>query len=313
MNSRHLQETALRYFLEVARGGSITVASQRLNVAPSAISRQIASLEDVLGVVLFDRRPRGMVLSAAGELLAAHARREVLEAERVIDEIVELKDGRRGTVRLACTEGFAVDFLPRAIAQFQQRHAQISFQMQVLVRSSEVATCIGEGDADIGISFSRVPVKGVKVEHRQCVPTVAVMRRDHPLAKLEQVSLSQLASYPLALNEVGTTVRDLFDIGCSHQQLRVEPVLTSNFFQALYCFAAAGGGICIAGDVSVRHLVASGDMVALRISDHGIDARHIEVQTMIGRTLPRSVQTFLEFLKQRLTAESGSSASAVSG
>jgi len=191
---------------------------------------------------------------------------------------------------------------PRAIAEFQQLHPQITFRMQVFGLSSEVTTHISEGDADIGITFSRVRVKGVKVEHRQRVPTVAVMRRDHPLAKLKQVSLSQLAAYPLALTEPGSTVRELFDIGCSNQQLLVEPLLTSNFFQALYCFAAAGGGICIAGDVSVRHLVATGDMVALRIRDRGMDARHIEVQTMVDRTLPRAVQTFLTFLKRRLQA-----------
>jgi hypothetical protein len=64
MKSQQLQDTALRYFLEVVRCGSISEASQRLNVASSAISRQISSLEETLDTVLFERRPRGMVLSA---------------------------------------------------------------------------------------------------------------------------------------------------------------------------------------------------------------------------------------------------------
>ena len=70
-----VQSAALKYFLEVARAGSIAEASQRLNIAPSAISRQISKLEAEIGVALFERRARGMNLSAAGELLAAHARR----------------------------------------------------------------------------------------------------------------------------------------------------------------------------------------------------------------------------------------------
>ncbi|MBP0573743.1 LysR family transcriptional regulator, partial [Mycobacterium tuberculosis] len=73
-----LHTTALRYFLEVVRTGSIADASGRLNVAPSAISRQIAKIEAELGVALFERRPRGMVASPAGELLARHARRAFL-------------------------------------------------------------------------------------------------------------------------------------------------------------------------------------------------------------------------------------------
>ena len=70
-----MQHIALRYFLEVARTGSITEASAQLNVSGSAISRQISRLETELAVELFERRPRGMVLSPAGELLVKHIRR----------------------------------------------------------------------------------------------------------------------------------------------------------------------------------------------------------------------------------------------
>ena len=300
MKSRHLQEPALRYFLEVVRCGSITEASKRLNVAISAISRQIARLEDLLGMVLFERRPRGMVLSAAGEVLAAHARKSALEADRVVSDILALQGQRSGNVRLASTEGFAVEFLPHVIAEFQRSYPEILFQLNVGA-PAEVTRRVIDGDADI------------KVEHRQAAPVVAVMRRDHPLAKFKQVALTQLQAYPLALPEPDTTVRQLFDIGCSRQQLLIEPVFSSNYFQALFSFAAIGGGISIAGEVSVRHRVAAGDMVAIRIRDRGMDGRSIEVQTLIGRTLPRAVQTFLDVLKQRvseagaLTAESASS------
>ncbi|WP_163017716.1 LysR family transcriptional regulator, partial [Pseudomonas viridiflava] len=75
-----VQSTALRYFLEVARCGSISEASTRLNVASSAVSRQISKLERELDAVLFERQARGMVLSEAGTRLAAYARKSQLEA-----------------------------------------------------------------------------------------------------------------------------------------------------------------------------------------------------------------------------------------
>jgi Bacterial regulatory helix-turn-helix protein, lysR family len=59
MLSNRLQDTALRYFLEVVRSGSVSDAAARLNVSPSAVSRQVAGLEEMLGVPLFERRPRG--------------------------------------------------------------------------------------------------------------------------------------------------------------------------------------------------------------------------------------------------------------
>ena len=75
IHTRVLQETAVRYFLEVVRRGSITEAAVTLNVASSAISRQIARLEAELDTPLFERVSRGMRPNAAGELLAAHALR----------------------------------------------------------------------------------------------------------------------------------------------------------------------------------------------------------------------------------------------
>ena len=61
---------ASRYFLEVVRTGSVTEAAHRLHVAPSAVSRQVAKLEESLGCNLFDRQARGMALTEAGQQLA---------------------------------------------------------------------------------------------------------------------------------------------------------------------------------------------------------------------------------------------------
>jgi DNA-binding transcriptional LysR family regulator len=77
-----MQSSALRYFLEVARTGSVSAAAQRLRVAASAVSRQIANLEKELDALLFERRARGMIMTQAGETLAAYAQRLALENEQ---------------------------------------------------------------------------------------------------------------------------------------------------------------------------------------------------------------------------------------
>ena len=127
MKSHLLQDTALRYFLEVAHSGSLTEASARLHVAASARSRQIAGLEAQLGTPLFERHPRGMVLTAAGEILAVHARRSRMDAEHALEGIQALQGLRSGLVRVAATEGFSGDFLPRLMQQFRLLHPQIQF------------------------------------------------------------------------------------------------------------------------------------------------------------------------------------------
>lgn len=302
MKSHHLQDTAMRYFLEVVRCGSISEASQRLNVASSAISRQISSLEETLDTVLFERRPRGMVLSAGGEMLAAHARKMALEADRVVADLEALKGLRSGRVRLAASEGFSIDFLPRLINAFQKKYPGFVFQLFVGAPAA-VSRQVREGNADIGLTFSRLPEPEIKVVHRQPGPIALVMRNDHPLARFRQIGLSQIRPYPLALPDPTTTLRQLFDIACSRQQVVIEPVMTSNYIQALHNYVLDNDALSITGEVTVRYRIASGELTMRPIRDCPDDGRFVEVQTLAGRTLPRSVEIFLEYLVADLSKD----------
>lgn len=296
MKSHQLQETSLRYFLEVVRCGSITEASQRLHVAASAISRQICGLEEAVGTALFERRPRGMVPSAAGELLAAHALKAALDADRVMLDILELQGVRRGTVKIACTEGLAIHFIPNVIVNFRRDYPGVAFQVHACAPSG-VTERLCNGDADIGLTFSRTPQKDIKVEHRQRAAVMAIMRSDHPLAGAGQLTLAQLAAHPLALPSANISLRQIFDFACSEQQLLIEPALSSNCATTIHQFVLQGGGISIAGLISVKHFLESGEMKAVPISDVSLEGRSLELQTLQGRLLPRVVQTFLTRLQ----------------
>lgn len=295
MKSQYLQDTALRYFLEVVRCGSISEASQRLNVASSAISRQISSLEEMLDTVLFERRPRGMVLSAGGEMLAAHAQKVALEADRVIADLLALKGLRSGRIRVAASEGFGIDFLPRVIRAFQERYPAILFQVYVGPPAT-VSRQIREGNADVGVTFNRLPEPDIKIVHQQPGLVLLLMRSGHPLSRFKSVTLSQLRPYPLALPDPHTTLRQLFDLACSRQQLVFEPVLTSNYIQTLHNYLLEGDALSITGEVTVRYRIAKGELAMVPIRDLALNGRYVEVQTLSGRTLPRIVEIFLDYL-----------------
>lgn len=299
MHARKLQDTALRYFLEVVRSGSLAEASARLHVAASAISRQIHGLEEALGITLFERQPRGMVPTAAGEILAAYARRSAMEAERAIEDIEALQGLRLGSVRIATTEGFSRHVLPLLIVEFRKRFERIVFEVTV-ESPANVPVRLREGDAEIGLTFSRAPEKDIRVELQHPSPILALMHPQHPLADSKTLTLSRLREYPIALPLPETTLRQMIDIVCSRQQLHLQVVLTSNATGTLHGFVMEGGGIAVSGEVSVLHLVASGAMVAIPIRDRGMDLRDIELQTLAGRALPHAAQSFLKHLKTRL-------------
>ncbi|MBR8656305.1 LysR family transcriptional regulator [Achromobacter sp. Marseille-Q0513] len=302
MNAQVLQEMAVRYFLEVARCGSVSIAAERLDVAPSAVSRQIARLERELGTLLFERRARGMMLNAAGELLAAHAKRAHQDMERVAGEIAGLRGLRQGLVRIACTEGFAHDFVPGAIAAFHAQHAGIRYTVDVCSQR-EVPQRVRDGTVDIGITLSLVSHRDVRVEWRMAAPVRAVVAAGHPLARQAELSLAQLMAYPLAVPHAESTLRHLIDISCSRQQLQFEPVFSSGSVNALVAFAAAGGGVAFCGELAIRHRLRWSQVAAVPLRDREMNERHFEVQTLAGRVLPEAVKAFVASLRQRLEAD----------
>jgi DNA-binding transcriptional LysR family regulator len=301
MKTMSLQAIALRYFLEVVRCGSVNEASTRLHVAASAVSRQIAKLESELQTPLFERRSTGMVPTAAGETLAAYARKSQLDVGQLVAELQEFHDLERGTVRLACTQGFAIDFLPDAIAEFRLNYEGLVFTLDVLA-PNEVIRKVREGDCDLGMIFSLAPEVGVRVESTAPGQLFAMIPAKHPLAAQPHVALADLQPYPLALPGKETTARSLFDICAGVQDLSFNVVLESNYIAALYRFSTHQGGICLASTTNTRRDLAGSNLIAVPITDETLQTRRIELLSMANRTLPAAVAKFRDHLKALLVS-----------
>ncbi|GHC75939.1 LysR family transcriptional regulator [Pseudorhodoferax aquiterrae] len=299
LNQRVLQEVALRHFLEVARAGSVTEAAARLEVAPSAVSRQIGRLEQELDTLLFERRARGMVLNSAGELLAAHARRAWLDIERVADEILALRGLRQGEVRIVATEGFAYDFLPSLVAGFQQRNPGIRFTLDMSVQS-EVSRRVREGQADLGVTVSLRSERGIDVVLRHPAPILAVVAAGHALAARRHLALAQLVAHPLALPAASSTLRQLLDISASRQGLALEAAMTSDHLYPLIQYVAHTQAVTFCGELALRQLLHSGSIAAVPLRDREMNERHFEVQAMAGRHLPEAARAFVAHLREAL-------------
>ncbi len=99
---RHL--LPLHYIDAVVRAGSIRKAAEALAITSTALNRRILSMEQDLGVPIFERLPRGVRLSTAGEILIQHVRTQLSDMERVKSQIADLTGVRRGHVSIACSQ-----------------------------------------------------------------------------------------------------------------------------------------------------------------------------------------------------------------
>ncbi|WP_339426625.1 LysR family transcriptional regulator, partial [Pseudomonas proteolytica] len=105
------------YFDVIRRAGSIREAARRLNIASSAVNRQLLKLETELGTPLFERLPGGLRLTNAGATFARHSIGVLQDAERVRSELEALQGLRTGHVELVAVEGLSSDLLPDVLEQ----------------------------------------------------------------------------------------------------------------------------------------------------------------------------------------------------
>lgn len=297
--TQFLQCTALRYFLQVVEEGSVTKAALRLNVTVSAVSRQISELEETLGSALFDRLPRGMRPNPAGIILASYARRARLDTEEIISSIDALHGLHKGHIRLACTNGFAINLIPLALADFYKEHSGVTFSLQV-VHPADISKLLENGEADIGLTYSRTTEKGIYIHHSQPAKVVVVMRADHDLAKRKSISLAQLKNHPIALPGTDNTVRQLFDIACSNRQIEVRPILESNQFETLFRFVQYAGVLTIAGTASIINRQLNDALHFINLQEPEVNDRRIQIQTLNGRMLSAPLKVFITVLKKQL-------------
>ena len=283
-----MQTTSLRYFLAVARSGSIAAASTRLNVASSAISRQIANLELELDCVLFERRPRGMVLSVAGDLLVHHASRILMRADQATTEIAALQGTARGLVRLATAEGFALDLLPGIMANCHLRFPGIRFELAVLP-PLKVTQAVAAGEADLGLTFRLASASGVEVAYELGVAMIGICAKTHPLANASGVSLDRLLDYPIVMMPENTTSRQVFDAACRDAGLTIEPTMTANALPSILSFVRRTMAVAPLASLSVTGPIQRGEFAAFTFCNLEKTSRMVQVQVMRHRQLPRPV------------------------
>ena len=289
-----LQTSLLRY-LEVAQSGSIRAAAERLFVTPSALSRELQKLEEDLGVTLFERRARGMVMTAAGKVYLNHVRDALNGIERMRSELDALQNLHRGHVSLLSVEGYASDFLAPAIAKFQDSYPNITFSLRI-TGTGAVEHGITNGEADIGLLYNLQPKAEMQSVMHMHAPLLAVMTPRHPFARRKSLSLSQIAEQRLALPDSSMGVRRLIDLQSHMSKVQITPAMESNSLAVLRGFARNGGGITLLSHMSVLNELGTEQLVGVPLDDALLSQGGIDVCVLFGRKLPVASAAFLQHL-----------------
>ncbi|MBH1963043.1 MAG: LysR family transcriptional regulator [Comamonadaceae bacterium] len=289
-----LISTGVRYFLAVAECESLSAAALKLHVAVSAISRQIAKLEDMFGCPLFDRHARGVQLTEAGERLAKFARAVRLDADRVIEEVRGVAAHGSGIVRVGTVEGLAGGFMPHAMAEFRRKNPGIAIHLHVDA-PAEISRLLQQGEIDLAVKYSVEPEPSLDILHQQKAPIVALVSRHHALARRRSVTVAELVTQPLGMPDQRNTVRSAFELCCAQNGLHFEPAFTGNA-SCLAELAVQGHVVTLGGHVGSAQLISQGDLRAIPIEDQLLKLRTMAILVLKGRHLPSTATAFVQHL-----------------
>ena len=189
----------LRYFLAVVREESITKAAELLHITQPTLSRQLAQMEEEMGVKLFDRGTRKIVLTNEGLLLRRRAE-EILElVNKTERELSEQDETVEGTVSIGCGDITAVQLLPELIRSFHGRYPAVTFDLYTAT-ADHIKDRMDRGLTDVGLLLEPINMEKYNyIRLNQREQWVVVMHPDSPLAKLDRIEPKDLKDMPLIL------------------------------------------------------------------------------------------------------------------
>jgi len=289
----------LIYVDAVARHGSIRKAAEALNVASSALNRQILDLELDLGSALFERLPRGVRLTAAGEVFLAYVRQAISELKAVESRVEQLRGLVRGQVGIAAVESVAGELLPSAITRFQAEHPNVRFNVRIGAPDSLVSALIAD-QVDLILTHYPPPRKQVAVVATAKQALCALMVAEHPLAGRSELRLRDCVGYPLALGDTTLAGRALIEQVLAQASFELEPRLVSNSVETMKAFALMNRGICFQFRRPGKAPIPPGDMIALPLVDPPLLEATLLLATRRGRVLSVAAAAFVELLRTAL-------------
>ena len=230
-------------FLAVAESGSFSNAARHLHVAQPALSQAVKDLEAELGIRLFDRTTRKVMLTEAGRELRASAGRVITDLDHALADARDLATRRRGRIRIAAAPLLAEIVLPHTIAEFRGRYPGIAIEL-VDVSPREIVEAVKAGRVDCGLGTFLAGGQNIERSVLAHDQLMLFCHPDSPLRGVDTVRWHDLAAAPLITLTRNSGIRLLVEIGFE-QPAAGRPAYEVSLIQTALALVEAGLGISV--------------------------------------------------------------------
>lgn len=289
----------LTYLDEVASLGSIRRAAMRLNVASSAINRQILALESRLGTPIFERMPRRLRLTATGEIVIAHVRETLQSHHRVMTRIEALKGLKRGEATIVTMNGIAAGPLPGFISSVLEAHPRVHIRVRVLPLD-QVPNAVLTGEADIALGYNFPSSPGLRVVASHDLRIGAVVAPSHPLARRPPARFAECLNFPLVVADNSMTIRPIVELAFTRAGVPLYPTIETNSIEFMIRSARAGQAVSFLNPVDVGADLLRGDLTILPFQDVKFDPITLKLAIRARGTLDTFPSVLVEELRAAL-------------
>lgn len=296
-----LLKASLISFDAAIRYGSIRKAAESLNVASSAMNRQLLQLEHEMGVQLFERLPRGIRPTPAGGLLLAYIRRWSRESLLARQEIGSLLGGARGTIRIAAAETFTEELLPRAMTRMQALYPHVGFTL-ISGDNQRITNELLAKDADLVLAYDvNSHIRADRV-HTFTDPIGIITTVDHPLPRKGNITLADIAEYPLVAPGDDWLRHSSLNFMFEGEQAPGRIVARVERPGMLKAMVKAGLGIAFLTRLGAEKEVAEGKLTWTQLDKSIMSPPRISMLVPRGRVQPVYVMEFIDLLRQDMIA-----------
>jgi DNA-binding transcriptional LysR family regulator len=298
MNLHHLS-----IFAAIAETGSLTGSARKLHISQPALSRELRTFEARLGVTLFERHPKGMRATHAGEVLSRYAAR-LFELERAAEAAMrEIAGAFHGRLSLGASNTIGTYVLPRVLAALRRDRPQV--QVSLFVGNTEQVSQ-GVDDMRFMLGFIEGPLhrRGLRATAFQQDEIVPVASPDHPLLRRRRLAIADLSGQPLLMREQGSGTRELIAATLRRHEIVEGTMMEFGSTEALKRAAVHGGGIAWLPRISMAEELRAGSLCELPLRQLRI-VRPLMALTRRGAPLEPVAQVFLDLLRTLSGAQAG--------
>lgn len=291
----------LKYFIEVAKREHISLASENLHIAQSAVSRQIGNLEAELGVQLLEREGRNVKLTQIGRLFAEQAVIALKAIDNAKQLVNEYADPERGTIRIGFPSSLASNTLPQMIAAFKKIHPDVNFHLR---QGSYPFLTKGVKKRDVDLALiGPVPSKDpdIRSDILFMENVVILLPETHPLADQSSLALQQLAKDSFVLFPKGYVLRKIVEDACLQAGFRPFIPYEGEDLDAIKGLVSAGIGITVLPELLLVDNLPKGT-VKVNIIEPEVK-RSVGIISPKHRELSPSEQLFYDFVKSYFSAK----------